>query len=87
MWAGHGRSARLLAWLGLLGVPLWLLGFSELLQTVLPQAPLIEATPAAFMLWQLWLLLVAIWLLASGPQYAAPATDHPEGRIRVQANA
>ena len=50
-------------WFGLMTLPLLLLGQSELLKTVLPAIPVLEFTPIGFMLWELWLLIVGIYLL------------------------
>lgn len=61
------RSNRTLRWLGrvgLLTVPLWILGFSELLATVMPSVASLELAPVAFMAWEAWLTAVAIALLA-----------------------
>ena len=52
-----------LGWMGLATVPLWLLGQSELLATVMPQMPVLETTPIAFIFWELWLLATGICLL------------------------
>ncbi|KYC36122.1 hypothetical protein WA1_41010 [Scytonema hofmannii PCC 7110] len=51
------------AWWGLLTTPLLLLGQSELLATVIPAMPVVEATPVGFILWEIWLLIVGISLL------------------------
>ncbi|WP_414566079.1 MULTISPECIES: DUF4386 domain-containing protein [unclassified Anabaena] len=50
-------------WWGLLTTPLLLLGQSELLATVIPSMPVVEATPVGFILWEIWLLIVGISLL------------------------
>lgn len=52
-------------WLGLMTIPLWLLGQSELLATVIPSMPMLEFTPFGFMLWEVWLLIIGISLLKS----------------------
>ena len=60
------RTALLPKWLlagGAATVPLWLLGLTELLHDVLPSLPSIEVTPAAFMLWEAWLAVVAVTML------------------------
>jgi preprotein translocase subunit SecG len=51
------------AWWGLFTTPLLLLGQSELLATVIPAMPVVEATPVGFILWEIWLLIVGISLL------------------------
>jgi hypothetical protein len=58
----RGGSARTLAWAGLLILPLWLTGHSELINMVLPDVPVWETTPLAFILWQLWLFTLIPWL-------------------------
>lgn len=51
-----------LAWFGLFTTPLLLLGQSELLATVIPSLPIFETTPIGFILWEVWLLTVGIYL-------------------------
>ncbi|MFN6568944.1 DUF4386 domain-containing protein [Dendronalium sp. ChiSLP03b] len=51
------------AWLGLVTIPLLLLGQSELLATVMPTMPVLKTTPIGFMMWEVWLLVVGISLL------------------------
>lgn len=59
-----GRLApALFGWVGLALVPLWILGQSELLATVIPGFPVVEVTPYAFMGWQVWLLGLGLWWL------------------------
>lgn len=50
-------------WLGLMTVPLWLLGQSELLATVIPGMPVLKVTSIGFISWEVWLLVVGISLL------------------------
>jgi Domain of unknown function (DUF4386) len=54
---------RWVSGLGLVTVPLMLLGQSELLATVIPGLPVLEVTPIGFMLWEIWLLVVGISLI------------------------
>ena len=56
---------RALAAVGLLTVPLWLIGQTELLHVVIPAVPAIEVTPLAFMTWEAWLLMLAHRLRAA----------------------
>lgn len=67
---------RALSWLGLATIPAWILGQSELLATVIPGFPVIEAAPIAFMAWEAWLLLLGLALLARGG-VSAPAAKAP----------
>ncbi|MBI5941805.1 MAG: DUF4386 domain-containing protein [Caulobacterales bacterium] len=55
-------------WLGLALVPLWILGQSELLATVVPGFLVVEATPIAFMGWQVWLLTLGLWWVVVKPR-------------------
>lgn len=58
----RGRLApALFGWIGLALVPLWILGQSELLATVVPGFPVVEVTPIAFIGWQVWLLTLGLW--------------------------
>lgn len=50
-------------WWGLMTAPLLLLGHSELFATIMPNFPVVEATPIGFILWEIWMLLVGISLL------------------------
>lgn len=59
------RSSAIPRWIaviGLLTIPLWLVGQTELLHMVVPDIPSIEVIPIAFMVWEGWLLLTAIAL-------------------------
>jgi hypothetical protein len=59
------RSAAVPRWIasiGLLTVPLWLIGQTELLHMVVPAVPSVEVIPVAFMAWEAWLLLIAMYL-------------------------
>jgi len=77
----HLMQARLVPrWLLLIGAvtpPLWLIGQTELLHEVVPAVPAIEVTPAAFMLWEAWLAMVAMAILvrALRPGGPRPAVD------------
>lgn len=53
---------RWIAAIGLLTIPFWLLGQTELLNMVMPAIPSIEVIPIAFMAWEAWLLLMAVAL-------------------------
>lgn len=54
---------RWLAGIGLLTLPLWLVGQTELLHGVVPAVPSIEVIPIAFMAWETWLAAIAVSLL------------------------
>lgn len=57
---------RSLAAPGLLTLPFWLLGQTEVLHQVVPAVPLVETVPIAFMAWEGWLAALALYLVASG---------------------
>jgi len=59
---------RWLAAVGLLTLPLWLVGQTELLHPVIPALPSIEVIPLAFMLWEGWLAALAVTLLIQAMQ-------------------
>jgi hypothetical protein len=84
------RAGGLLRWssfIGMLTVPLWLIGQSELFATVIPALPSIEATPFAFMLWMLWLLALggAIAFQAKTIKPRARAAPIADNGQRVEA--
>jgi hypothetical protein len=54
---------RWLLLVGAVSAPLWLIGQTEILHEVVPAVPAIEVTPAAFMLWEGWLAMVATIIL------------------------
>lgn len=70
LWT-HGKAARALTLMGAATLPLWLLGFSELAHTLFPHVAVIETTPIAFMLWEVWLLLLALWLFTRRSAHAS----------------
>jgi hypothetical protein len=53
---------RIMAYMGAITLPLWMIGMTEHLHTVIPSVTIIPTTPAAFMLWQVWLLFCAVAL-------------------------
>lgn len=76
------RAGGLLAkssFIGMLSVPLWIIGQTELFGTVMPTLPVVEATPFAFIIWMLWLLALAAALvlqrarIRTNGQAAAPS--------------
>lgn len=72
-----GPTLRWLGWAGLLTVPLWILGFSELLATVMPSVASLELAPFAFMAWEAWLASIAIVLLAQALKDRRPSQSEP----------
>lgn len=57
------RFPKLLGWLGFVSCALWLGAQLELISTTVPELPVIELVPFAFILWQVWLLSFGIVLL------------------------
>lgn len=57
---------RWLAAAGLLTLPLWVLGQTELIHGVVPDVPAIEVIPLAFMGWEAWLAALAVALGVGG---------------------
>jgi len=72
-----GPTLRWLGWAGLLTVPLWILGFSELLATVMPSVASLELAPVAFMAWEAWLAGVAIVLLTQALKHRRLSQSEP----------
>ena len=67
LWRDHPT----LSYIGALTLPLWLVGLTEPLATVLPRLPVIEATPFAFMGWEAWLLCIGVTAIAAGRRFAS----------------
>ncbi len=65
-----------------LGLPLWVVGQTELLSLSMPELPVIEVLPYAFMGSELWLLVVGVALVmrAMGQTIAAAALHSPKSR-------
>ena len=60
-------APRILGWVGLALVPAWIVGQSELLATVIPNFPVVEITPIAFMAWEIWALALGlVWAFRRG---------------------
>lgn len=74
------RSGIVPRWLsaaGLLTIPFWVLGQTELLHGVVPDLPAIEVIPLAFMGWEAWLAALAVALLLGARRDKA---GRPDGR-------
>ncbi len=70
------RMGGALKWIGVAGLatlPLWVVGQTELLSLSMPELPLIELLPYAFMSWELWLLVVGVALIAKAVGKSAPS--------------
>lgn len=50
-------------WLGLVTIPFWLIGQSELIATVIPTTPVWKLTSIGFIIWEIWLIVIGIFLL------------------------
>ena len=60
------RMGGAMKWIGAAGLatlPLWIVGQTELLSLSIPELPVIEVLPYAFMGWELWLLVVGVALV------------------------
>lgn len=60
------KSPLFKPWVGglaLFTLPFWILGQSEFFATIIPDAPAWETAPLGFMLWEVWLIVVGIFLL------------------------
>ncbi|BAZ12566.1 hypothetical protein NIES4071_43970 [Calothrix sp. NIES-4071] len=47
----------------LASVSLWILGQSEFFAPVIEHAPVLETAPIGFILWEIWLIVVGVFLL------------------------
>ncbi|MBG1239889.1 DUF4386 family protein, partial [Nostoc sp. NZL] len=50
-------------WLGLATIPYWLIGQSELIATVIPTTPTWKLTSIGFIIWEIWLIVIGVFLL------------------------
>jgi hypothetical protein len=64
---------RWLAGAGLLTLPFWIVGQTELLHDVVPAIPSLEVIPIAFMAWEAWLAALAVALVVGTFRQGAPA--------------
>jgi hypothetical protein len=54
-------------WIGAAGLatlPFWIVGQTELLATAMPEMPVIETIPYAYMAWEAWLLVLGLAMVA-----------------------
>ncbi|MEC4817399.1 MAG: DUF4386 domain-containing protein [Scytonema sp. PMC 1069.18] len=54
---------RWVGWMGIMTVPFWILGQSEMFATVIPSTPVFKTAAIGFMLWEVWLIVVGVSLL------------------------
>jgi Domain of unknown function (DUF4386) len=57
------RLGGAMKWIGAAGLatlPFWVVGQTELLATAMPEMPVIETIPYAYMGWELWLLVLGV---------------------------
>lgn len=57
------RLGGAMKWIGALGLatlPFWIVGQTELLATAMPEIPVIETIPYAYMAWEAWLLVLGV---------------------------
>lgn len=58
-------------WMGLATVPFLIFGQSELLATVIPSTPTWEVTPVAFIIWEIWLVVIGVFLIKAANKRVA----------------
>lgn len=58
-----GGATGAIAASGLVTLPFWLAGQTEMLSTVMPDLSAIEAGPIAFMAWEAWILVLGVALI------------------------
>jgi hypothetical protein len=66
-----GGALRWIGSAGLLTLPFWIVGQTEMLGVVIPGLPVIEVIPYAFMAWEVWLLVVGIAMVVRGAHKGA----------------
>jgi len=59
----QGGALRWIGAFGLATLPVWSVGQTELLSTVMPELPVIEVIPYAFMAWEVWLLVLGVAMI------------------------
>ncbi|HVY88492.1 MAG TPA: DUF4386 domain-containing protein [Hyphomonadaceae bacterium] len=62
--ARMGGAMRWIGAFGLVTLPVWIVGQTELLALSIPGLPVIEVIPYAFMAWEVWMLVLGVALLA-----------------------
>jgi hypothetical protein len=84
-----GGTLRYASYIGMLSVPLWLIGQTELYATVIPQVPVVETAQIAFLVWMLFLLALACALtfrpIKRRLMAAAPAVTAEAAQAEVAA--
>lgn len=55
-----GGAMKWIGALGLVTLPFWVVGQTELLATAMPDMPVIETIPYAYMAWEAWLLVLGV---------------------------
>jgi hypothetical protein len=55
-----GGAMRWIGTAGLVTLPFWIVGQTELLATAMPDLPVIETIPYAYMAWEAWLLVLGV---------------------------
>lgn len=68
------------AWMGLATVPLLIVGQSELLATVIPSTPTWEVTPVGFIMWEIWLVVIGVFLIKAANKRVALNLQSLQGR-------
>lgn len=74
---GAGGAMKWIGAAGLVTLPLWVIGQTELLSLSMPELPVIEVLPYAFMCWELWLLVVGVALIVRAMRTTAFVSSAP----------
>ena len=72
------RMGGAMKWIGAAGLatlPLWIVAQTELLSLSMPELPVVELLPYAFMSWELWLLVVGVALIVKAVGRPARASS------------
>lgn len=72
-----GGAMKWIGAAGLVTLPLWVIGQTELLSLSMPELPVIEMLPYAFMGWELWLLVVGVALIVRAMRTTAFVSSAP----------
>ena len=70
------RQGGAMKWIGAAGLvtlPFWIVGQTELLATAIPELPVIETIPYAYMAWEAWLLVLGVAMIVKAVRGHAAA--------------
>ncbi len=69
-----GGAMRWIGMAGLATLPFWVVGQTELLATAIPELPVVETIPYAYMAWEAWLLVVGVAMIVRAVRKNAPTS-------------